>query len=188
MPWESKKQARWGHGKGGKKAGFSKKKIEEWDDKTNWESLPEEAAEDSGSDPERGKLYREQVRKQQMGPSNPSKRGGFHSPKKKGYTRHPKHKGKTESESLTPIDETYRQYRFPLAVVAGLDWSTHAEETHKDSEEKHPAWGYKSIIDRGVKPHEKQDGDKRIRQAEDMTQKRDIPGKKFRAYSLFNWD
>lgn len=43
MPWESKRQSRWGHGKGGKKAGFSKEKIEEYDDETDWENLPEEA-------------------------------------------------------------------------------------------------------------------------------------------------
>lgn len=44
MPWESKKQQRWGHGKGGKKAGFSPEKIKEWDKKTDFESLPEKAA------------------------------------------------------------------------------------------------------------------------------------------------
>ena len=44
MPWESKKQQRWGHGRGGKKAGFTPEKIKEWDKKTDFESLPEKAA------------------------------------------------------------------------------------------------------------------------------------------------
>jgi hypothetical protein len=44
MPWESKKQQRWGHGRGGKKAGFTPEKIKEWDKKTDFESIPEEAA------------------------------------------------------------------------------------------------------------------------------------------------
>ena len=77
-------------------------------------------------------------------------------------------------------------------LVADLNWSTHKSETFDDTGEKgeHPAWGLKSIIDRGVKTHEKPSGAKRIEDAENHTAKRDIPGKKFKSYSMvgaFNW-
>ena len=38
-PWTSKKQAAWGHAKAGKKALGGKKKVEEWDDATDWKRL-----------------------------------------------------------------------------------------------------------------------------------------------------
>lgn len=77
-------------------------------------------------------------------------------------------------------------------TVAELNWSTHKSETFNDTGEKglHPAWGLKSIIDRGVKPHEKPGADKRIGEAEHQTTQRDIPSKKFKSYSMvhaFNW-
>jgi len=77
-------------------------------------------------------------------------------------------------------------------LVAELDWSTHKSETFDDTGEKglHPAWGLKSIIDRGVKPHEKPSADKRIGDAENSTTKRDIPSKDFKSYSMvhaFEW-
>jgi hypothetical protein len=77
-------------------------------------------------------------------------------------------------------------------TVAELNWSTHKAETFDDTGEKglHPAWGLKSIIDRGVKPHEHPRGDKRIGEAENSTTKRDVPGKDFKSYSMvhaFEW-
>jgi hypothetical protein len=77
-------------------------------------------------------------------------------------------------------------------IVAELDWSTHKSETFDDTGEKglHPAWGLKSIIDRGVKPHEKPSADKRIGEAENSTTKRTIPSKSFKSYSMvhaFEW-
>lgn len=135
MPWKSKKQQRWGHGKGGKKAGFSTEKIEEWDDKTNFESLPEEAS---------------------------------------------------ESETLTPTDETYRRYSFPLAkLVAGLNWSTWEQETHSD-EGYVPAWGFHSVVDRGVDPHEKHEGARKIEQAPSPLPASGSGTKLHKAYAL-NW-
>jgi hypothetical protein len=73
-------------------------------------------------------------------------------------------------------------------IVAELDWSTHKSETFDDTGEKglHPAWGLKSIIDRGVKPHEKPGADKRIGEAENSTTKRTIPSKSFKSYSMVN--
>ncbi len=190
-------------------------------------------------------------------PHKGSRRGGFHGTPKgnKGYTRKEKHPDQSNSESLTPEDETYRELMFPIAdvlswdipaegqpgtdggpgmpygpdehrndpdehmrriekdqdderrhqrnweqeerkkmanTVAELNWSTHKSETFDDTGEKglHPAWGLKSIIDRGVKPHEKPDADKRIGEAENQTTQRDIPSKKFKSYSMvraFNW-
>jgi hypothetical protein len=77
-------------------------------------------------------------------------------------------------------------------IAANLNWSTHKAETFNDTgkDGEHPAWGMKSIIDRGVKTHEKPSGDKRIKDAERQTQKRNIGGKRFRSYSMmgaFNW-
>lgn len=77
-------------------------------------------------------------------------------------------------------------------LAASLDWSTWKQQTFKDDGEKGniSAWGMKSIIDRGVQPHEKPAGEKRIGDAENQTQKRDIPSKKFKAYSMigaFDW-
>ncbi len=77
-------------------------------------------------------------------------------------------------------------------TIAELNWSTHKSETFDDTGKKglHPAWGLKSIIDRGVKPHEKQGADKRIGEAEHQTTQRDIPSKKFKSYSMvhaFEW-
>lgn len=97
--------------------------------------------------------------------------------------------GYPETDALTPADETYRAMNFPLA---SLTWSTHEPETFKDTGKKGalPAWGLKSIIDRGVTPHEKKSGDKNIGRAEDQTQTRKIPSKKFRSYSsmdCFYW-
>jgi hypothetical protein len=80
-----------------------------------------------------------------------------------------------------------------MSKIAGeLDWSTHKSETFDDTGEKglHPAWGLKSIIDRGVKPHEKPGADKRIGEAENSTTKRTIPSKSFKSYSMvhaFEW-
>lgn len=51
MPWKSKKQARWGHGNGGKEAGFSKDEVKEYDDKTEWSDLPDEASSSGKGDP-----------------------------------------------------------------------------------------------------------------------------------------
>ena len=77
-------------------------------------------------------------------------------------------------------------------VAADLSWSTWKQETFKDDGEKGgvSSWGLKSIIDRGVQPHEKSSGAKRIEDAENQTQKRDIPSKKFKAFSMleaFDW-
>ena len=54
------------------------------------------------------------------------------------------------------------------SIAADLTWSTHTPETFDDTGEKgeHPAWGLKSIIDRGVKTHEKSSGAKNIEDAE----------------------
>lgn len=128
---------------------------------------------------------------------------GPHSSKKgnKGYKRNPKHKGLSEGEELNEIDETYRGIGYPLAsvldwstdmnsIAADLNWSTHKSETFNDTGKKggHPAWGLKSIIDRGVKPHEKPAGDKRIGEAEHQVTKRNIGGKKFKSFShVLDW-
>ncbi len=77
-------------------------------------------------------------------------------------------------------------------TIAELNWSTHKSETFDDTGEKglHPAWGLKSIIDRGVKPHEHPRGDKRIGEADNQTTQRDIPSKTFKSYSMvhaFEW-
>jgi hypothetical protein len=77
-------------------------------------------------------------------------------------------------------------------IESKLDWSTHKSETFDDTGESglHPAWGLKSIIDRGVKPHEKPGADKRIGEADHQTTQRDIPGKDFKSYSMvhaFEW-
>lgn len=76
------------------------------------------------------------------------------------------------------------------AIAADLNWSTHKSETFNDPGKDgcHPAWGLKSIIDRGVKPHEKPSGDKRIGEAEHQTTKRNIGGKKFKSFShVLDW-
>lgn len=77
-------------------------------------------------------------------------------------------------------------------IAADLSWSTWKQQTFNDDGKKGDvsAWGLKSIIDRGVQPHEKSSGAKRIEDAENQTQKRDIPSKKFKAYSMigaFDW-
>ena len=77
------------------------------------------------------------------------------------------------------------------SLAAGLDWSTHKSETFDDTGKDggHPAWGLKSIIDRGVKPHEKPAGDKRIGDGQ-TTNRSNGEGKKFKAYSMagaFAW-
>ena len=184
MPWKSKKQQRWGHGKGGKKAGFSTEKIEEWDDKTNFESLPEEALIDEAATKDDVKSLKKLSREHNMG----MRSGGFHSPPKgkKQYTRKEKHKEQSKSESLTPTDETYRRYSFPIAkLVAGLNWSTWEQETH--SEEGYvPAWGFHSVVDRGVDPHEKHDGARKIEQAPSPLPASGSGTKLHKAYAL-NW-
>jgi hypothetical protein len=78
------------------------------------------------------------------------------------------------------------------SIAAGLNWSTHTPETFDDKGEDGgvSSWGLKSIIDRGVKTHEKPSGAKRIEDAENQTTKREIPGKSFKSYSMvgaFNW-
>jgi hypothetical protein len=78
------------------------------------------------------------------------------------------------------------------SIAADLTWSTHKSETFNDEGEKGgvSAWGLKSVIDRGVKTHEKPSGAKRIEDAENQTTKREIPGKQFKSYSMigaFNW-
>ena len=105
-------------------------------------------------------------------------------------------------QQLTPMDETYRHMKFPLAtaswfgtpwekktITALLDWSTHKAETFDDTGEKgeHPAWGMKSIIDRGVKPHEKSNGDKRIGEAENQVQLRKVKTKNFKSFSAVDF-
>ncbi len=184
-PWASDKQRRWGNSPAGKEA-LGPEGVKEWNDASRGKDLPEEAAQDGGSNPRLAKDIRRANRA-----TDPNKgkrdRSGFHSPAKKQYKRNQKHRGQDQSnsETLTPIDETYRQMNFP---IASLDWSTHKQQTFKDTGEKglHPAWGMKSIIDRGVKPHEKSSGDKRIGEAENQTQKRDVPCKDFKAYSMVN--
>ena len=78
------------------------------------------------------------------------------------------------------------------SIAADLTWSTHKCETFDDKGEDGgvSAWGLKSVIDRGVKTHEKPSGAKRIEDAENQTTKREIPGKSFKSYSMvgaFNW-
>ncbi len=78
------------------------------------------------------------------------------------------------------------------SIAADLTWSTHKSETFNDDGEKGgvSSWGLKSIIDRGVKTHEKPSGAKRIEDAENQTMKREIPGKAFKSYSMigaFDW-
>jgi hypothetical protein len=76
------------------------------------------------------------------------------------------------------------------SIVADLNWSTHKSETFNDTGKDggHPAWGLKSVIDRGVKPHEKPNGDKRIGEAEHQVTKRNIGGKKFKSFShVLDW-
>ncbi|KKN64635.1 hypothetical protein LCGC14_0489650 [marine sediment metagenome] len=78
------------------------------------------------------------------------------------------------------------------SIAADLTWSTHKSETFNDDGEKGgvSSWGLKSIIDRGVKTHEKPSGAKRIEDAENQTTKREIPGKQFKSYSMvgaFYW-
>ncbi len=86
----------------------------------------------------------------------------------------------------------YSERKILEYTIAELNWSTHKSETFDDTGEKglHPAWGLKSIIDRGVKPHEKTGADKRIGEAENSTTQRDISSKKFKSYSMvhaFEW-
>jgi len=71
-------------------------------------------------------------------------------------------------------------------IAADLSWSTHKPETFEDTGEdgSFPAWGLKSIIDRGVKPHEKPKGDKNIN-PDTQTQRRKISKKSFKSYSMF---
>lgn len=202
MPWKSKKQQRWGHGRGGKKAGFSQDKIEEWDEKTNFESLPEEALIDEAATKDDVKGLKKLSREHNMG----MRSGGFHSPQKgkKQYTRKEKHKDQSKSETLTPTDETYRGYSFPLAeLAAGLHWSTaetcncrprgicHStfkwkQETHSDDGYV-PAWGFHSVVDRGVDPHEKHEGARKIEQTPSP-----LPasgsGKKLHKAHALNWE
>jgi hypothetical protein len=89
-------------------------------------------------------------------------------------------------------DRDYYERTMMGSVAAKLNWSTHKSETFDDTGEhgEHPAWGLKSIIDRGVKTHEKPKGAKRIEDAENSVTKRSIPGKSFKSYSMvgeFNW-
>lgn len=215
MPWESKKQQRWGHSPAGKKE-LTEKQIKEFDDSTNFDSLPEEATAGKGPTRRQGsgqktpqivkdlkrssREVHKDVNQKSAGPQS-TKKGG------KGYNRKKKHKKSDETigEELTPMDETYRGVGFPMAetlswkssgsstgIAADLSWSTHKSETFDDTGEKgeHPAWGLKSVIDRGVKPHEKPSGAKRIEDAEHQVTKREIPGKKFKSYSMvgaFDW-
>jgi len=75
-------------------------------------------------------------------------------------------------------------------IVADLSWSTHKSETFEDTGEKgdFPAWGLKSIIDRGIKPHEKSNGDKKIH-PNTQTQKRIVKRKNFKSFShVLYWD
>ena len=109
------------------------------------------------------------------------------------YMKKWEEKNEAQSQALAPTDETYRNMNFPIATIATLDWSTHKSETFEDTGKngEHPAWGMKSIIDRGVRPKEKSDGAKRIDKAQHQTQKRNEgTGKKFKAFSMmtfFNW-
>jgi hypothetical protein len=43
MPFKSKAQNAWGHTKAGMKALGGKKKVEEWESKTNYKTLPKKA-------------------------------------------------------------------------------------------------------------------------------------------------
>ena len=77
-------------------------------------------------------------------------------------------------------------------IAADLTWSTWKQQTFDDKGEDGgvSAWGLKSVIDRGVKTHEKPSGAKRIEDAENQTTKREIPSKSFKSYSMvgaFNW-
>jgi hypothetical protein len=77
-------------------------------------------------------------------------------------------------------------------IAADLTWSTHKSETFDDDGEDGgvSSWGLKSIIDRGVQPHEKSSGADSIEDAENQTQQRDIPSKKFKSFSMvgaFDW-
>ena len=188
MPYKSEKQRRWAHTPSGKDA-LGPEGVKEWDEASKGSDLPEEAASGDGKKFDVGKTIRKVSR--DTDPHKGKRRGGYHgTPKgKKGYTRKPKHPGQSNSEALTPIDETYRDMNYPIAK---LNWSTHKAETFKDTGEKglHPAWGLKSIIDRGVKTHEKSQGDKRIGEADHQITKRDVKGKSFKSYSMvyaFNW-
>lgn len=102
--------------------------------------------------------------------------------------------------SVSPEDEALYEERRPeneeiympkSSLVKALNWSSHKSETFDDTgkDGEHPAWGLKSIIDRGVKPHEKPASDKRI--ADDQTTNRSNgEGKKFKSYSMvgaFTW-
>ncbi len=365
MPWESKRQQRWGHGKGGKKAGFTPEKIKEWDEKTDFESLPEEAAScdqsvstpltpidetyrntkfplaeilnwdipaegrpcGEGEDPKRGKCnpnlpldrsgekpdpygpiplrdekpgrydigpeeYRQdpgewerEIERQSgtpyskdpiqhpndvgidpafrggLGPMtapqiddlselsdsidqdaggeysterlvDTAKRMGLHDERSDALLRqwrqenpgvdehnehmtmelmHDHYEKKIMKPGYegagTPVKDTpgfpptkdrhlpaYRPNKKApegasmSQIESKLDWSTHKSETFDDTGEKglHPAWGLKSIIDRGLKPHEKPGADKRIGKGEHQIQKRDIDSKSFKSYSMVN--
>lgn len=215
MPWESKKQQRWGHSPSGKKE-LTEKQIKEFDDATDFDSLPEEATSGKGPTRRQGsgqktpqivkdlkrssREVHKDVNQKSAGPQS-TKKGA------KGYDRKKKHKNKDETigEELTPMDETYRGVGYPMAqtlnwgapatsapVAADFSWSTWKPQTFEDTGEKgeHPAWGLKSVIDRGVKPHEKPNGAKRIEDAEHQSTKRSVPSKSFKSYSMvgaFNW-
>jgi hypothetical protein len=76
--------------------------------------------------------------------------------------------------------------RMGSSIAADLNWSTHKSETFDDpgKDGGHPAWGLKSIIDRGVRPHEKASGEKRIKEAEHQVTKRNTGnGKRFKSFS-----
>jgi hypothetical protein len=246
MPWQSRKQQRWGHSPAGKKE-LSKKEIKEFDDATDFDSLKDEATAGKGPGRRPGKGASDktkQIRRisREIHKDVNQKSAGPQSTKKgdKGYNRKQKHKksdDETIGEELTPMDETYRGVGFPMAktlswatkseeddddetpvvdtpgfpptkegggnvpdkgaawgasIAADLTWSTWKQETFDDTGEKgeHPAWGLKSVIDRGVKTHEKPSGAKRIEDAENQTTKREIPSKSFKSYSMigaFNW-
>jgi len=237
MPWQSKRQQRWGHSPAGEKE-LSDKEIKEFDDTTDFDSLPESAKVSGGKGPTRrqgsGQKTPQVVKDLKKSSRNihkdvNQKSAGPQSTKKgdKGYNRKEKHKqGYTESEELTMIDETYRGGGFPVAelnwdkatltdytecmigfaaglaldiwsvpkvgIAADLNWSTHKSETFDDTGEKgeHPAWGMKSIIDRGVKTHEKPKGASKIEDGDTQTQQRKVPSKSFKSYSMieaFEW-
>ncbi len=206
MPYKSKKQQRWAHSPAGKEA-LTDEEIDDFDHSTNYDTLPEEAqagkgptrTQGPGKSSDRSRTIRRMSREQNKGMPT----GGPQTTKKgdKGYTRKQKHKGGdvSESEELNEIDETYRGLGYPIAsvgsddmnsIVADLNWSTHKSETFNDTGKDggHPAWGLKSVIDRGVKPHEKPNGDKRIGEAEHQVTKRNIGGKKFKSFShVLDW-
>lgn len=176
MPYKSEKQRRWAHSPAGKKA-LGPEGVKHWDEASKGKDLPEEAATD---DDVKGlkRISREQFK------GMPKSK--FHGPPKgkKQYTRKQKHKGKSESEMLTPPDETYRRYNFPLAeLVAGLNWSHWEQETHSD-EGYVPAWGYHSVVDRGVDPHEKHEGARKIEQAPSPLPATKSTKKLHKAYAL----